>query len=79
MFRRSLPILLGIYICIARTQADPHTFMEPEEGVGHVAWGLGLYDIAREAVNECEIAHGDEQCELSCFFSRNGVANGNQL
>lgn len=69
MTKRAL-ILAGFYICIARTPHDPHIFHEPETGIGHVAYGQGLYDIAREVVNECEVAHGSDQCELTCFYSR---------
>jgi hypothetical protein len=67
---KSIVLLIGIYICIARTTDDPHLFTEPEQGIGHVAYGQGLYDIVREAVNECEVVHGYEQCELHCFYSR---------
>lgn len=61
-----------LFVCISMTQQDPHTFTQPESGVGHVAYSYSLpfFDLAREAVNECETVHGPEQCEVFCWSSR---------
>ena len=61
-----------LYVCIAMTQQDPCEYHEPEHGFGHVAFSRSMpfIDLAREAVNECEAVHGEEQCSVTCFVSR---------
>lgn len=63
---------LILYICIAKTVQEPCVYNEPEHGLGHVAYSYSLpfFDLAREAVNECETVHGPEQCEVFCWSSR---------
>jgi hypothetical protein len=61
-----------LYVCISASGLDdPHTFTQPEVGLGHVAYSYSLpfFDLARESAAECEAAHG-EVCETVCFMSR---------
>lgn len=61
-----------LYVCLAMAVNDPCVYNEPEHGFGHVSYShsMSLYDLRDEAVAECEIVHGDEQCEVSCWVSR---------
>jgi hypothetical protein len=62
-----------LYVCIAVSGSDdPHVYHQPEAGMGHVAYSysMSFFDLAREAVNECEALHGDEQCDVLCYISR---------
>jgi hypothetical protein len=66
-------IISGVlYVCLAAAQQDPCEYHEPEHGFGHVAYSRSMpfFDLAREALAECEVVHGEDQCELSCWESR---------
>lgn len=62
----------GLLVCIAMTANDPCVYHEPEDGVGHVAFSrsMTLSDLSREAMNDCEIVHGDGACDVVCWVSR---------
>ena len=66
-------LVVGLFICISRSGLDdPHTFLTPEEGVGHVAIGTRVIDAAERVTDACEALHG-ETCETFCFESRDGL------
>lgn len=75
--KNAFMFIIGLFICISRTLQDACTYHDPEEGFGHVAYSktMPLREIAREAVNECEAVHGEDQCDLFCFESRDDHAD----
>lgn len=74
---RGLIIIGATLVCISRSHGDMCRYHEPEEGIGHVAFSksgeMSFLDLAREASAECEVIHGDGECDLFCFLSRDGV------
>ena len=62
----------GLLICIASIPHDPCVYHEPEEGRGHVSYSreIPFVHLAREALTECEIVHGDGAFDVVCRVSR---------